>query len=131
MEQVRRNKQIGGYKDQAGNLVRRERMFKLVLESMLVNVIALEKAGVPLKELAQALGCGGGTIIGRGVVLRTPIEERLSEDDARELIECYSKLTSEYSKGKLDRSLLDNVKLRNNVPSKVSIIRTGVERQNR
>ncbi len=105
-------------------------MFRLFSESMLANVIAFEEAGVPLKELKQAVGRDGGTIVGRGVVFRTPIQEHLSEDDARQLIERYSKLVGEYSKGQLDRDLINNAKLRNNVPSKVGMIRSNLRKQN-
>ncbi len=106
-------------------------MFRLFSESMLANVIAFEEAGVPLKELKQAVGHGGGTIIGRGVVFRTPIEKRLSEDDARQLIESYSKLVGDYSKGQLDRDLVNNVKMRGNVSSKIGMIRSNLRKQGR
>ena len=106
-------------------------MFRLFSESMLANVIAFEEAGVPLKELKQAVGRDGGTIIGRGVVFQTPIQERLSEDDAIRLIERYSKLVGEYSKGQLDRDLVNNVKLRNNVSSKTGMIRSNLRKQGR
>jgi len=66
------SKQISKYTDQAGNPVSREQMFRMVSESMLANVIAFEEAGVSLKELKQAVGRDGGTIIGRGVVFQTP-----------------------------------------------------------
>ncbi len=121
---------ISGYTDQAGNPVSREHMFRLFSESMLANVIAFEEAGVPLKELKQAVGRDGGTIVGRGVVFQTPIQQRLSENDARQLIERYSKLVGEYSKGQLDRDLINNAKLRNNVPSKVGMIRSNLRKQN-
>jgi len=98
-------------------------MFWLVSESMLANVIAFEEAGVPLKELKQAVGRDGGTIIGRGVVFQTPIANHLSEEDVRQLIERYSKLVGEYSKGQLDNDLINNVKLRNGVSSKVALLR--------
>ncbi len=98
-------------------------MFRLVSESLLANVIAFEQAGVPLKELKQAVGRDGGTIIGQGVVFQTPIQEPLSDEDAALLAERYSKLISDYSKGELDRGLINNVKLRNKVSSKVSMIR--------
>jgi len=71
------------------------------------------------------MGRDGGTIIEQGAVFQTPIEERLSEDDARQLIERYSKLVGDYSKGQLDRDLIDNVKLRNGVPSKIGMIRSS------
>jgi hypothetical protein len=103
-------------------------MFGMVSESMLANVIAFEEAGVPLTELKQAVGRDGGTIIGRGVVFQTPIEERLSEDDARQLIERYSKLVGDYSKGQLDRDLINNIKLRNDVSSKVALISRTVRK---
>ncbi len=79
-------------------------MFRLFCESMLANVIAFEGAGVPLKELKQAVGRDGGTIVGRGVVFRTPIQERLSDVDVRRLIERYSALVGDYSKGQLNAS---------------------------
>lgn len=90
-----------------------EHMFRLVSKSTLANVIAFKEAGVPPKDLKQVVGREGGTIVGRGVVFQTPIEERLSEYDTRELILRYSNLVSEYSKGRLDRGLLDDVMLRN------------------
>ena len=106
-------------------------MFRLILESMLANVIAFEEAGVPLRELKQAVGRDGGTIIGRGVVFQTPIEERLSEADATTLIERYSELVGDYSKGQLDRDLINNVKLRNNVSSKIRMIHSNLRKQSR
>ncbi len=125
-----RSRRIGGYTDQAGNPVSREHMFRLFSESMLANVIAFEEAGVPLKELKQAVGSDGGTIVGRGVVFRTPIQERLTEDDAKRLIERYSTLVGEYSKGQLNRDLINNLKLRNNVSSKIVMIRGSLRKQN-
>jgi hypothetical protein len=98
---------------------------------MLASVTAVEGTGVSLKELKQAVGRDGGTIIGRGVVFQTPIQERLSEDDARQLIERYSKLVNDYSKGQLDRGLINNIKLRNNVSTKVGIIRNSLRKQSR
>jgi len=106
-------------------------MFRMVSESMLANVIAFEEAGVPLNELKQAVGRDGGTIIGRGVVFRTPIEERLSADDARRLIERYSKLVGDYGKGQLDRDLIENVKMWGNVSSKIGMIRSSLRKEGR
>jgi hypothetical protein len=106
-------------------------MFRMVSESMLANVIAFEEAGVPLKELKQAVGRGGGTVIGRGVVFQTPIANRLTEDDTRELIERYSKLVGDYSKGQLDRDLIHDIRFRNNVSTKVGIIRNSLRKQSR
>ncbi len=128
-EPVGGRERINDYTDQAANPVSREHMFRLFSESMLANVIAFEEAGVPLKELKQAVGRDGGTIVGRGVVFRTPIQERLSEDDARQLIERYSKLVGEYSKGQLDRDLINNAKLRNNVSSKIGMIRSNLRQR--
>jgi hypothetical protein len=81
---------------------------------------------VPLQELKESVGRDGGMIIGRGVVIHTPIQEHLSEEDARQLIERYSKLVGEYSKGQLDRNLIHNIKLRNDVSSRVSMIRNNL-----
>ena len=106
-------------------------MFRLFCESMLANVVAFEEAGVPLKELKQAVGRDGGTIFGRGVVFRTPVQERLSEDDAGQLIERYSKLVDEYSKSQLDRDFINNIKLRNDVSSKIGVIRSNLRKQGR
>jgi hypothetical protein len=89
--------------------------FRLVSESTLAKVLAFEDAGVSLKELKQAVGRDGGIIIGRDVVFQTPIQERLSEDDASQLVERYSKLVGDYSKDQLDRDLINNIKFRNGV----------------
>jgi hypothetical protein len=104
-------------------------MFRMISESMLANVIAFEEAGVPLKELKQAVGRDGGTIIGRGVVFRTPIAERLSEDDARQLIERYSELVGAYSNGLLERNRINDIKLKNNVSAKSRIIRGNLRQR--
>jgi hypothetical protein len=106
-------------------------MFRLVCESMLANVIAFEEAGVPLQELKQSVGRDGGMIIGRGVVLQTPIERHLSDEDAKSLIERYSELLGDYNAGRLDRHLINNLKLRNNVSAKVGIIRSSLREQRR
>ena len=106
-------------------------MFRLFCESMLANVIAFEGAGVPLGELTQAVGHDGGTIIGRGVVFQTPIQEQLSDADAALLAERYSKLVGDYSKGQLGRDLIDNVKLRNDVSSKIALISKTLRRGRR
>ncbi|MDP9437186.1 MAG: hypothetical protein M3P49_00315 [Actinomycetota bacterium] len=64
------------------------------------------------------------------MVFRTPVQERLSDDDAGRLIERYSELVGEYGRGQLDRDLI-NAKLRNNVSSKVGMIRTTLRKRNR
>jgi hypothetical protein len=97
-------------------------MFRMVCESMLANVIAFEAAGVPLQELKQA--------VGRGVVFRPPMERHLSDEDATLLIERYSKLLGDYNAGRLDRDNINN-KLRNNVSTKISMIRSNVRKQSR
>jgi hypothetical protein len=98
-------------------------MFRLVCESMLANVIAFEEAGVPLQELKQSVGRDGGMIIGRGVILQTPIEQLLSDEHAKALIESYSVLLGNYNAGRLEREHINNLKLRNNVSTKVGMIR--------
>jgi len=40
-------------------------MFEVISEIMRANVIAIEEAEVPLKELKLSLGHDGGTTIGR------------------------------------------------------------------
>ena len=97
-------------------------MFRMVCESMLANVIAFEATGVPLQELKQA--------VGRGVVFRTLMERHLSDEDATLLIERYSKLLGDYNAGRLDRDNINN-KLRNNVSTKISMIRSNVRKQSR
>ena len=106
-------------------------MFRMVSESMLANVIAFKEAGVSLQELRQSVGRDGGMIIGRGVVLQTPIERSLSDEDARSLIKCYSELLSDYNAGRLDRDCINNLKLRNNVHTKVGVIRNSLQKQSK
>ncbi len=125
------DKPINDYTDQAGNPVSRDQMFRMICESMLANVIAFEEAGVPLQELKQAVGRDGGMIIGRGVVFQTPMERHLSEEDARLLIERYSKLLGDYNAGRLDRDRISNIKLRNNVSTKISMIHSNLRKQDR
>lgn len=104
-------------------------MFRIVSESMLANVIAFEEAGVPLKELKQAVGRDGGAIMGRGLVFQTPIQEHLSENDARQLIERYSKLVGDYNADRLSSEHIDHIKEQNNVGTKVGMIRRQSAKQ--
>ena len=85
-------------------------MLRMISESIARKLIAFEEAEVPLKELEQAVGRDEGTIIiSWGVVFQTPVQKRLSEGDARELVERYSKkLVGDYSKGQLERDLINN-----------------------
>jgi hypothetical protein len=106
-------------------------MLRMVSESMLANVIAFEEAGVPLQELKQSVGRDGGMIIGRGVVLQASIEQYLSDEDAKSLMDSYSDLLGDYKAGRLDRDRINSVKLRNNVPTKISIIRNSLREQRR
>lgn len=106
-------------------------MLRMISENMFANAIAFQEAGVPLKELKQAVGRDGGTIVGRGMVFQTPIHEHLSEDDARQLIERYSRLVGDYSKGQLDRDLINNIKFRNDVSSKIGLIHVNLRKWGR
>jgi hypothetical protein len=56
------------------------------------------------------------------------IEERLSEDYARQLIERYSSLLGEYNNGRLDQNHINNIEPRNNVFSKVGMIRSDLRK---
>jgi hypothetical protein len=98
-------------------------MFRMVCESILANVIAFEEAGVPQQELTQAVGRDGGTVIGRGVVLQTPIERYLTEQDGKLLFRTYSKLIGDYNVGRLGSERVNHIKERNNVSTKVDVIR--------
>ena len=66
--------------------------------------------------------------MGRGVVFQTPIVRRLSEEDARLLLETYSELLDEYNADRLDRERVNNIKLRNNVSAKVGMIRENLRK---
>jgi hypothetical protein len=90
------------YTDQAGNPVSKDQMFRMVCDSILANVLAFEEAGVPQLELKQAVGRDGGTVIGRGVVLQTPIERHLAEEDDKLLFRTYTKLIGDYNVARLD-----------------------------
>lgn len=94
----------------------------MVSESMLANVIAFEEAGVPLKELKQAVGRDGNAVVGRDVVFQSPIQVRLSEDDARQLIKRYGKLVGDYNASWLNAKRLDRIKEQNNVRTKADMI---------
>ena len=92
------------------------------------NVIAFEEAGVPRHELTQAVGRDGGTVIGRGMVLQTPIERHLSEEDGKVLFSTYSKLIGDYNVGQLDSGRVNQIKERNNVSAKVGVIRQNLRK---
>jgi predicted N-formylglutamate amidohydrolase len=120
---------ISDYTDQAGNPTSRDQMIRLISETILSNVIAFEEAGVSRQELKQAVGRDGGTIIGRGIVLRTPIERRLSEEDGKLLFECYSRLIDDYNVGRLAPERINRLKERNNVSSKVGMIHESLRKR--
>jgi len=52
--------------------------------------------------------------------------EQIGPDLPPLLLERYSRLVGEYSKGQLDRNLIHNIKLRNDVSSRVSMIRNNL-----
>ena len=112
-----------GYSDQRSNRVSRNEFFTMLSESILANVIAFDEAGVPRRELKQMVGPDGGTIIGRGMIFQTPVEERLSDKDGRLLFETYRELVGVYDAGRLDSDHVDRIKKRNDVPRKANVIR--------
>jgi hypothetical protein len=115
--------------DQAGNPVSKDRMYRMVCESILANVIAFEEAGVPQQELTQAVGRDGGIVIGRGVVLQTPIERHLPEEGSKLLFRTYAKLISDYNAGRLDAERIDRIQHQNNVRAKTGMIRSNLRKR--
>lgn len=121
---------MSDYADQRGNPVSRDEFFTMLCESILANVIAFDEAGVPRRELKQIVGPDGGTIIGRGMIFQTPVEERLSDEDGRLLFETYRELVSNYDAGRLGSDRVDGIKERNNVPRKANVIRGTLSESN-
>jgi len=103
-------------------------MFRMISESMLANVMAFEEVGVPQQELTQTVGRDGGIVVGRGVVLQTPIERHLSEEDGKLLFRTYSKLIGDYNVGRLNSGRVNQIKERNNVSTKVGVIRQNLRK---
>ncbi len=114
---------MSDYTDQQGNPVSRDEFFTMLCESILANVIAFDEAGVPRGELRQIVGPDGGTIIGRGMIFQTPVQERLSDEDGRLLFETYREVVGDYDAGRLDSDRVDRIKERNDVPQKANVIR--------
>jgi hypothetical protein len=118
---------MSNFSDQRGNPINKEELFNLLSESILANLMAFDEAGISRKEVKMIVGPDGGTIIGGGAMFQTPVTKKLSDEDGRQLFDKYAGLLKQYDAGLLSAERISNIRSRNNVDKKVSVIRQSLQ----
>ena len=59
--------------DQHGKPVTFEQMLDQIAESILANLIAFDRAGIPRGSVQQVIGREGGLLFGCGAMFQTPV----------------------------------------------------------
>ena len=118
---------MSGYTDQRGNPITFDELVAQVSEAVLANVIVLEEAGVPQRDIKMVVGRDGGTVVVGGAMFQTPLERQLSQEQGKALFEAFSELYARYRQGNVEAGQLDRIRERNNIDSKVETVRQSLE----
>ncbi len=113
-------------RDQQGNPITSTELYMMLAESILANLIAFDEAGVPRKEVNQIVGPDGGTLVGRGVMLQTPVTKKLSTEGGKQLFDTYRSLLFEYDEGKIPAERLRMIREKHRVAHKVEALRKAL-----
>ena len=115
--------------DQHGNLVTFDQFVDMISESILANLIAFDRAGIPRGEVQQIIGKDGGTLIGGGAMLQTPVQETMTDDQGRALFASYKKLLEAYDRREIAESVIADITSRNNTDKKTEMLRKNLRGQ--
>ncbi len=113
---------MSDWTDQHGNTVTFEQLIDQISESILANLIAFDRAGISRNQIQQIIGSDGGTLIGGGAMLQTPVASRLTQDQGKELFMSYKRLLEAYDRGEIATSVVDDLTTRNNTTKKTEMI---------
>lgn len=112
--------------DQKGNLVTFDQFVDMLAEAILANLIAFDRAGIRRGEVQQIIGPDGGTLIGGGALLQTPVENRMTDEEGHALLESYKKLLGAYDRGEIAESILAEIANRNKTENKAEMLRKHI-----
>lgn len=111
------------WKDQSGRPVTFDQLVDGVAEAILANLIAFDRAGVRRGEVQQIVGRDGGTHVGRGAMLQTPIVPPLTQEEGHTLFVAYRDLLNAYDRGEIAESVVADLVDRNSVEKKAQMLR--------
>ena len=118
---------MSNWKDQGGNPITFEQLVDQVSESILANLIALDRAGVKRGEVQQIIGKDGGTLVAKAGMFQTPLVPPLSQEQGRALFEAYRDLLGAYDRGEIAEAVVADLVQRNNVERKTQMILQKME----
>ena len=108
--------------DQHGKPVTFDQFVDQLAESILANLIAFDRAGIPRSDVEQIIGKDGGTLIGGGAMFQTPVETTMSDEEGRALFDSYKALLEAYDRGEIAESVIADLTDRNNTQRKVDML---------
>jgi len=112
--------------DQRGNPVTFDQFVDMLAESILANLIAFDRAGIRRGEIQQIIGIDGGTLIGGGAMLQTPVTQSMTEEQGRALFDSYKRLLESYDRGEIAESVVADITARNNTDKKTEMLRNNL-----
>ena len=112
--------------DQQGNPVTLDQLIDQIAESILANLIAFDRAGVPRGEIQQIIGSDGGTLIGGGAMFQTPVTKKLTPDQGKDLFDTYKRLLEAYDRGEIPDSVIFDLTKRNRTDHKTALIKQAL-----
>jgi hypothetical protein len=115
--------------DQHGNSVTFDQFVDMLSESILANLIAFDRAGIRRGGVEQIIGKDGGTLIGAGAMLQTPVQETMTDEQGRALFDSYKKLLEAYDRGEIAQSVVADITSRNNTDNKTQMLRNHLRGQ--
>ena len=85
--------------DQQGRTIPWDKFLERLAEAILANVVAFEKADIPLESLKIMIGRDGTSVKAGKAILQTPIESELTDQEGRELFDVFERLHKQVSSG--------------------------------
>lgn len=114
------------WRDQKGKVVTFDQFIDLIAQAILDNLIAFDRAGIARNEIDQIIGRDGGTLIGGGAMLQTPLIEPMTEDQGRKLFDAYASLLNSYDRGEIPESIINEITEAGNTVKKVEMIKRSL-----
>jgi len=109
--------------DQHGKPVTFDQMLDQIAESILANLIAFDRAGIPRGQIQQIIGREGGGLIGGGAMFQTPVLRPLTQEQGKQLFDVYRRLLEAYDRGEIPEAVIADITERNNTANKTELIR--------
>ena len=114
------------YTDQNGHKIPWEKFLGDISESILANLIAFHRAGIPQHDIKLVVGKDGGTVIGGGAVFQTPVTKKLTDAEGKELFNHFKFLLEKFEKKEIDEDRIHEICAKNRVDHKISVIKKSL-----